>query len=76
MLQPDSVYGYAKDEDVEAAINQRMKDINPASKEELSRLLGEAVFSILEINGSIPVQSRHRHLVANALELFANGPSS
>ncbi len=75
-MLPDSVYGFASDEDVSAAINARMADTNPDCKEALAKLLGEAVFALLEINGSIPVQSKHRHLIANALELFASPPEA
>jgi len=74
MLQPHSVYGYADDKDVEAAIQKRMQTVNADSKQEIAELLGQAVFALTEINSSIPVQSKHRHLVANALENFGNGP--
>ena len=74
MLQPDSVYGYADDEAVEQAIQSRMAAVNADSKQELAELLGQAVFALTEINSSIPVQSKHRHLIANSLENFANGP--
>ena len=76
MLQPDSVYGFASDEDVAAAINARMAAVSPDRKEDLAKLLGEAVFALLEINGSIPIQSKQRHLIANALERFGNGTTS
>ena len=74
MLQPHSVYGFADDAAVEAAIQARMQAVHADSKQEIAELLGQAVFALTEINASIPVQSKHRHLVANALENFANGP--
>lgn len=76
MLQPDTVYGFANNEAVEAAINERINSIDPDKKADLATVLGEAVFALLEINGCIPVQSKHRHLIANALERFANGPQA
>lgn len=73
MLKPDSVYGYAKHDDVEEAMNRRLAAVNTRKVTEVAILLGEAMAALSDINQSIPVQSRHRHLVANALENFANG---
>jgi len=36
-------------------------------------LLGEAVRALLEINEVIPVHAKQRHMVATALENFAEG---
>ncbi len=69
-MQP-TVYGFADDKDVEDLIRARTRDIDPFNKMALSNLLGQAVFALLEINGAIPVQAKHRHLVASALENFA-----
>lgn len=74
MLAPDSVYGFAKHEDVEDAIAARVNGIKASDKGEVRQLLGEAIAALNDINMSIPVQSKQRHLVANALESFANGP--
>lgn len=73
MLQPDSVYGFAKDSDVEEAIQVRISTITMSKRTDVGIMLGEAVAALLDINESIPVQSKQRHLVAGALEKFANG---
>jgi len=70
-LKPDSVYGFAHHDDVDDAIAKRLNDINTRKVEEVAALLGEAVAALGDINQSIPVQSKHRHLVAGALENFA-----
>lgn len=72
-LQPDSVYGFAKHDDVDAAIAKRLADLDITDVAAVSALLGEAIAALSDINQSIPVQSRQRHLVAGALENFANG---
>ena len=69
-----TIYGFANHEHVEEAVQKRMQAVSPDSKEALAQLLGEAVFALLEINKSIPVQSKHRHLIAASLENFASGP--
>ena len=71
MLKPDSVYGYASHDDVEEAMTQRLA--SAMSKKDLAIIASEAVAALSDINQSIPVQSRHRHLVAGGLENFANG---
>ena len=72
-MKPDSVYGFAKHGDVEAAITARLEFVLEEDTLELSKMLAEAVAALLEINESIPVQSRQRHLVAQPLEQFADG---
>jgi hypothetical protein len=73
-MKPHSVYGFADHEDVEQAIIKRANELNANSKKQLATALGQAIFALTEINSAIPVQSKHRHLVANALENFADGP--
>ncbi len=73
MLRPHTVYGFAHHEHVDEAIFTRLNNSNPDNKQELAELLGQAVDALRDINLSIPVQSKHRHLVAGALEKFANG---
>ena len=75
-MKPDSVYGFAKHEDVEAAIMARLEFILEEDTLALSKMLGEAVAALLEINNAIPVQSRQRHLVAQPLEQFADGDAT
>ncbi len=64
-----TVYGFADDKDVDRLI--RVRSLRAKDKKEIAALLGEAVFALLEINSAIPVQAKHRHLVASALENFA-----
>ncbi len=71
MLVP-TIYGFADEEDVERAITRRIQAVNADSKEALAGMLGEAITTLLEINVSIPHSNKHRHLIANALEAFAN----
>ena len=66
-----TVYGYADQKDVEQLIKARAAAANSA--EEIGDLLGGALFALLEINNSIPVHAKQRHLVASALENFAEG---
>lgn len=73
MLTPDPKYGFASDSDVQAAIEMRLSVITMAKRTDVGVLLGEAVSALLDINESIPVESSQRHLVAGALEKFANG---
>lgn len=73
-LTPHSVYGYADHEDVHEAIRNRLNSLN-GDKGKLYEVLQQAVTALVNINDSIPVSSKHRHLVANELEAFANGPS-
>lgn len=75
-MKADSVYGFAKHEDVEAAIMARLEFILEEDTLALSKMLGEAVAALLEINNNIPVQARQRHLVAQALEGFADGDAT
>jgi hypothetical protein len=67
-----TVYGYANEEEVEVAIKKRLADTNADSKEALAALLGESIAVLLDINASIPHFSKHRHLIAGALEVFAD----
>ena len=75
MLRPDSVYGFANHEDVADAIEARVHQINNAKHKRRAgaELLAEALAALADINLSIPVHSKQRHLVAGALEGFANG---
>ncbi len=72
MLTP-TVYGYADHDEIDDAITTRVQSIDATKVIDVSEMLGEALAVIAEINQSIPVHSKHRHLVANALEKFANG---
>lgn len=67
-----TIYGFADEEAVERAITERLAAVNADSKEKLAALLGEAITVLLDINSAIPHQNKHRHLIANALENFAN----
>ena len=67
-----TIYGFADQDDVERAINQRLSDVNADKKEQLASLLGEAIAALKDINLSIPVHPKSRHLVAGALENFCN----
>jgi len=71
MLKPDSVYGYAKTEDVEEAMTRRLAACE--SKKDLAIVASEAIAALQDINSSIPLQHKHRHLVAPGLENFCNG---
>lgn len=74
-LVPHSVYGYADHEDVHNAIRDRLNALN-GDKGKLYDVLQQAVSALININDSIPVHSKYRHLVANELEAFARGPST
>ncbi len=71
-MQP-TVYGYADQKDVEKLIRARTARVKDDDEKAIASLLGEAVFALLEINNSIPVHAKQRHLVASALENFAEG---
>lgn len=73
-MTPHTVYGYADHKEVQDEIAKRLNELK-SNKDVLYATLQEAIQALLEINSSVPVQSRHRHLVANALERFASGPS-
>ena len=73
-LEPHSIYGYADNTLVHAAIQKRLNSLN-GNKDTLYAVLEQAISALLNINDSIPVHSKHRHLVANELEAFANGPT-
>ncbi len=75
-MKADAVFGFARDEDVEAAIMARLDFVQDEGQTEVYKMLGEAVMALLEINSTIPVSARHRHLVAQALESFADGTAS
>jgi len=68
-----TVYGYADEKDVDQLIRARVNNADPTDKMALAKLLGEATFALLEINTAIPVFNKNRHLVASALENFAEG---
>lgn len=67
-----TVYGFADGKDVEDLIRARVNEVKSGEAVALADLLGQAVFALLEINEAIPVQAKHRHLVASALENFAD----
>ena len=69
-----TIYGFADTEAVEVAIRERLADTDADKKEALAALLGEAITVLLDINASVPHHSKHRHLVAGALENFADKP--
>jgi cytolysin (calcineurin-like family phosphatase) len=71
-----TVYGFADTDSVEDAIAARVNSIKANNKGEVRALLGEAIAALNEINQTIPVHNKNRHLVAPALELFANGPKA
>jgi len=68
-----TVYGFADAGQVEQLITVRLNNIDAGDAPTLADTLGQAVFALLEINNSIPVHSKSRHLVATALENFAEG---
>lgn len=71
MLTPDSTFGYARTEDVEDAMTKRLAEA--ATLKEIAVVASDAVAALQDINSSIPVQHKHRHLVAPGLENFCNG---
>jgi len=73
-MQIDPVFGFARDQDVAQAIEARLEFVIEDGPQQVAKMLGEAVIALLEINSNIPVSARHRHLVAQALEGFADGP--
>lgn len=75
-MQVDEVYGFAHDEDVADLINARFEYIIDDGELAIKKMLREAVIALLEINSTIPVNAKHRHLVAQALESFADGSSA
>ena len=74
MLERDSTYGFASHVTVENAIEKRLSVVNADNKQQLAQILSEAVAALLAVNSAIPVHSRHRHLISDALEKFADGP--
>lgn len=74
MLTP-TVYGYADQDEVERAIAKRAAMVDTTRASKVTPFLSEALTCIAEINQSIPTHSKYRHLVASALERFANGSS-
>ena len=75
-MKADPVFGFARDEDVAQAIMARLEFVQAGNLAEVSQMLGEAVVALLEINSTIPVSAKHRHLVAQPLESFADGAST
>ena len=75
-MQADPVFGFARDDEVWAAITARFEFIIEDGPDAVEKMLSEAVVALLEINATIPVSHRHRHLVAQALESFADGAST
>lgn len=74
-LKP-TVYGFADHDAVDDAISARVNAIKANKVDQVAGLLGEAIAALSEINQTIPVQSKHRYLVAPALENFANAKKS
>lgn len=72
MLQP-TIFGFASTDDVEEAITARVRIVPATSKDVMATLVGDAIGALVDINRSIPHDSVERHLVAGALEKFANG---
>ena len=72
-----TVYGFADDKEVDKLMRARIQSVKEGEAVALADMLGQAVFALMEINDAIPVQAKHRHLVAAALENFAegNGPT-
>ena len=72
-----TVYGFADPAQVEQLIQARIHGVKTGEAVALANMLGQAVFALLEINNAIPVHAKGRHLVASALENFAegNGPT-
>lgn len=70
-----TIYGFADHDDVERAINAKLDSVNADKKDQLASMLGEAIATLKDINMSIPVHSKSRHLVAGALENFCNNGS-
>ena len=76
-LPKDTAYGFVNHDDIGAAIEKRLRSLDPRKPEKVAQCLSEAAAALLAINSAVPVQSRHRHLVAEALEKFAsNGETS
>ena len=72
MLEPTE-YGFAHQDDVDDAITVRLSAVDATNAEHLAKLLGEAIAALSDINQSVPVETHERHLIAGALEAFANG---
>lgn len=72
-MQVDPVFGFATDEDVAAMVTARFEFVVDDGPLAVKKMLREAVVALLEINSTIPVNAKHRHLVAQALESFADG---
>lgn len=75
-MKADSVFGFARDSDVKKAIIARFDFVFEDGEPAVKKMLTEAVIALLEINSTIPVQSRQRHLIAQALEAFADGTNT
>ena len=71
-LQKDSVYGFVNHDTIEKAIERKLAALDPRKPEKVANCLSEAAAALLAINSAVPVQSRHRQLVAEALEKFAD----
>lgn len=72
-MKADPVFGFARDDAVEQAIVARLEFVQEEGDAAILIMLGEAVMALLEINSTIPVSAKHRHLVAQPLESFADG---
>lgn len=70
-LRKDTAYGFVSHDDIEDAITRKLQNLDAGKLDKVSNCLSEAVAALLAINASIPVQSRHRHLVSEPLEKFA-----
>lgn len=75
-LEQDPNYGFAGHDAVEQAVNERLASVARKTPEHAAALLGEAVAALLAVNSAIPVHSNQRHLVAEALEKFADGSTA
>ena len=72
MLEPTE-YGFAHQDAVDDAITVRLAGLDASKVADVAKMLGEALATIADINQSIPVEAPERHLIAGALESFANG---
>lgn len=71
-LKVDAAYGFVGHEEVEKGIEKRLNGLDTRKPEKVAQCLSEAAAALLAINSAIPVQSRHRHLVDEALVKFAD----
>jgi len=71
-LPVDTTYGFVNHDVIERAISKRLQGLDARKPEKVAQCLSEAAAALLAINSAIPVHSRHRHLVDEALVKFAD----